>query len=169
MKTAKLIIDGKEIEVQLSDEQVEELTTPKKVTGFERAKVGERYELVTMFGNINFNYEEESGNDNAFYITANYYTDENLAEWCNRSDTLTRQMRRWAAEHNTYSFDWSDPETTGWHISYDSRDHSLVLYHSVCGHLPEVVYFSTEETAKTAIKEFGDEIKWLAENRPKWF
>ena len=38
MKTAKLIIDGKEIEVQLTDEQVEELTAPEKVTGFERAE-----------------------------------------------------------------------------------------------------------------------------------
>lgn len=31
MKTAKLIIDGKEIEVQISDKQVEELTAPKNV------------------------------------------------------------------------------------------------------------------------------------------
>ena len=167
MKTAKLIIDGKEIEVQLSDEQVEELTTPKKVTGFERAKVGERYELVTMFGDINFNYEEESGNDNAFYITANYYTDKELAEWCNRSDTLTRRMRRWAAEYNPSSFDWSNPDTHGCYI-YFSRG-SLDIYYFCGDQLHELVYFATEEIAKEAIKVFGDEIKWLAENRPKWF
>lgn len=167
MKTAKLIIDGKEIEVQISDKQVEELTAPKKVTGFERAKVGERYELVTMFGNINFNYEEESGNDNAFYITANYYTDIKLAEWCNRSDTLTRRMRRWAAEHNPSSFDWSNPDTCGCYI-YFCRGSLDICY--FCGdQLHELVYFATKEIAEEAIKIFGDEIKWLAENRPKWF
>lgn len=166
MKTAKLIIDGKEIKVQLTDEQVKELTAPEKVTGFER---GERYCYIDHEFDVVSYYDDGDAKSNFLYGAANYYTDIELAEWCNRRDTLNRKMRRWAAEHNTYSFDWSDPETTGWHISYDSRDHSLVLYHSVCGHLPEVVYFSTEETAKTAIKEFGDEIKWLAENRPKWF
>lgn len=166
MKTAKLIIDGKEIEVQLSDEQVEELTAPEKVTGFER---GDRYWYVDPKFDVDSHYDEGDAKSAFFYEAANYYTDIELAEWCNRRDTLNRKMRRWAAEHNIYSFDWSDPETIGWHISYDSRDHSLVLYHSACGHLPEVVYFSTEETAEAAIKEFGDEIKWLAENRPKWF
>ena len=166
MKTAKLIIDGKEIEIQLSDEQVEELIASEKVTGFER---DDNYFYIDSEGDVGLGYDEDDINSDCHYAVANYYTDKTLAEWCCRSDNLTRKMRRWAAEHNTYSFDWSDPETMGWHISYDSRDHSLVLYHSVCGHLPEVVYFSTEETAEAAIEEFDDEIKWLAENRPKWF
>lgn len=169
MKTAKLIIDEKEIEVQLSDEQVEELTAPKKVTGFERAKEGERYGFMTMFGNINFNYEEKSGNDNAFYIAANYYTDRNLAEWCKRSDTLTRRMRRWAAEHNSRSFDWSDSREDALHIAYNMARASFNFQSSYHKHFVESVYFATEEIAEEAIKVFGDEIKWLTENRPKWF
>ena len=170
MKTAKLIIDGKEIEVQLSDEQVEELTTSKKVTGFERAKVGERYELVTMFGDINFNYEEESGNDNAFYITANYYTDKELAEWCKRSDTLTRRMRRWAAEHNTEPVNLDDGYfNSEWCIAWDIRTKKVEPYNYCTAIEYGEIYFNTKEIAKAAIEEFGDEIKWLTENRPKWF
>ena len=36
MKTAKLIINGKEYKVQLTDEQVTEIEKLKKVTGFEK-------------------------------------------------------------------------------------------------------------------------------------
>ena len=168
MKTAKLIIDGKEIEVQLTDEQVVELTASEKVTGFERAKVGERYELVTMFGDINFNYEKESGNDNAFYITANYYTDKKLAEWCTRSDTLTRQMRRWAAEHNPEPIDSYGTEPQ-WYLTWDIKTKTVEAYFNINSIDFGKAFFNTRELAEAAIEEFGSEIKWLIENRPKWF
>lgn len=98
MKTAKLIIDGKEIEVQISDKQVEELTAPKKVTGFERA---DSYLYIDSEGDIGLGYDEDDVNSDCHYAVANYYTNRRLAE--------------------------------------------------------------------AAIEEFGDEIKWLTENRPKWF
>lgn len=164
MKTAKLIIDGKEIEVQLSDEQVEELTTPKKVTGFER---DDNYFYIDSKGDAVLGYDKDDMNSDCHYAVANYYTDNALAQWCNRSDTLTRRMRRWAAEHNPSSFDWSNPDTRGCYI-YFSRG-SLDIYYFCGDQLHELVYFATEEIAKEAIKVFGNEIKWLAENRPKWF
>lgn len=169
MKTVKLIIEDKEIEVQISDEQIAELTKPKKVTGFERAALGETYNLVTMFGNMNFNYEEESGNDNAFYNTANYYTSKELAGWCCRSDNLNRKMRRWAAEHNERPIDWLNERDMKYVINYDHAAEELVVHWAGTCMINSVVCFNTEELAEQAIKEFGDEIKWLAENRPKWF
>ena len=32
-----------------------------------------------------------------------------------------------------------------------------------------VIVFNTIDILESAVTEFGDEIKWLAENRPKWF
>lgn len=170
MTTAKLIIDGKEIKVQISDEQIQELTKPKKVTGFERAELGGTYWLITKDGDICSYTENHLLNDDHNYDSSNYYTDVVLAEWCSRNDTLNYKMRRWAAEHNTHSFDWNDPNNIGFHISYElETSSSFKIYHSYHGHLHESVYFATEEIAEEAIKVFGDEIKWLAQNRPKWF
>lgn len=167
MKTVKLIIEDKEIEVQISDKQIAELTKPKKVTGFERNEYKEYY-TVNAEGEIS-RFLDARVIDNNRYKAANYYTSKELAEWCCRSDNLNRQMRRWAAEHNIYPLDWYDSGAICGHIMYDSKSRSLVVHYSTYGHFPEAVYFSTEEVAKQAIEEFGDEIKWLAENRPKWF
>lgn len=167
MKTAKLIIDDKEIEVQITDEQAEELTASKKVTGFER---GDRYWYVDPKFDVDSHYDEGDAKSAFFYEAANYYTDEKLAEWCNRSDTLTRRMRRWDAEHNTEPVDLDNGcYNNGWCIAWDIETKKVESYSDCTTIEYGEVYFNTKEIAEAAIKEFGDEIKWLAENRPKWF
>ena len=168
MTTAKLIINGKEFEVQLTEEQAQELTAQKKVTGFERAKADAYYYAANSvgrkdhFGECNMNYDDDR------YATANYYTDESLAEWCIRNDTLNRIMRRWAAEHNATSIDWENSEGK-WYIYYNCKYKDIEIGENKEYCSAERVYFQDYSTAKAAIKEFGDEIEWLAENRPKWF
>lgn len=168
MTTAKLIINGKEIEVQLTDEQAQELTAPNRVTGFERANKDSRYFYATFLCQKDFCEEHNSDYENYLYETANYYTDESLAEWCIRNDTLNRKMRRWAAEHNTEPIDWtiSNPK---WFVEYSAFSGKLNINEAEFVIRPHTVYFNSFETAQAAIAEFGDEIKWLAQNRPKWF
>ncbi len=167
MKTAKLIIGDKEIAVQLTDEQVEELTAPKKVTGFERA---DSYLYIDSEGDVGLGYDEDDINSDCHYAVANYYTDSALAQWCRRSDNLTRRMRRWAAEHNPEPIDWSNPaRKERWCILYDPVTHKFNARPLNCLIHTCEVYFSTKELAEAAIKEFGDEIFVLTENRPKWF
>lgn len=165
MKTAKLIINGEEIEVRLTDEQVEELTAPKKITGFERA---DNYFYIDSEGDVASGYGDGNISFNYRYKVANYYTNRRLAEWCKRSDTLTRQMRRWAAEHNTKPADW-DCHTPKWSPVWNNVTQKVEAYGYFTGIDCGQVYFVTKELAEAAIEEFGDEIKWLTENRPKWF
>lgn len=164
MNTAKLIINGKTYEVQLTDEQVTEIEKPKKVTGFERVEEGESCFSIDATGTIysrNVYFE-------VLYNNANYYSDESLAEWCNRNDALNRQMRRWAAEHNDEPIDWNK-RNAKYYIYYDYEDSIVVVNDTqYCAHFGEIFFFDYV-TAKAAVEEFGDEIKWLAENRPKWF
>lgn len=165
MKTAKLIIGDREIAVQLTDEQAEELTAPEKVTGFER-----RYNCfyIDSYGDIVSDFDKGYSSTDRRYEVSNYYTDEKLAEWCARSDTLTRQMRRWAAEHNTKPADW-DCHTPKWSPVWNNVTQKVEAYGYITGIDCGQVYFVTKELAEAAIEEFGDEIKWLTENRPKWF
>lgn len=167
MKTAKLIIDGKEIEVQISDKQVEELTAPKRITGFERA---DNYFYIDSEGDVASGYGDGNISSNYRYKVANYYTNRRLAEWCKRSDTLTCRMRRWAAEHNTEPVNLDDGYfNSEWCIAWDIRTKKVEPYNYCTAIEYGEIYFNTKEIAKAAIEEFGDEIKWLTENRPIWF
>nr|DAJ47566.1 MAG TPA: hypothetical protein [Caudoviricetes sp.] len=165
MKTAKLIIGDKEIAVQLTDEQVKGLTASEKVTGFER-----RYNCfyIDSYGDIVSDFDEGYPSTDRHYEVSNYYTDEKLAEWCCRSDTLTRRMRRWAAEHNPEPIDSYDTEPK-WYLTCNIRTNTAEVHFNVSSIDFGKTFFKTKELAEAAIKEFGNEIKWLAENRPKWF
>ena len=165
MKTAKLIIDGNEIEVQLTDEQVEELTASEKVTGFERA---DSYLYIDSEGDVGLGYDEDDINSDCHYAVANYYTDNALAQWCRRSDNLTRRMRRWAAEHNPKPIYLYDAEPQ-WYLTWNIKTKTVEAYFNINSIDVGKAFFKTRELAEAAIEEFGDEIKWLTENRPKWF
>ena len=168
MNTAKLIINGREYEVQLTDEQAQELTAPKKVTGFERVKVDEICFYADSDGELSEDYDERILVDDRRYQNANYYSDESLAEWCNRNDALNRKIRRWAAEHNTEPIDWNK-HNAKYYIYYNYEESRVGVYNThYCAH-PGEIFFFDYVIAKAAVEKFGDEIKWLAENRPKWF
>ena len=168
MTTAKLIINGKEIEVQLTEEQAQELTAQKKVTGFERVDDCTLYYCINEIGQRCNCTECHDDEDKTYYESANYYSDMTLAEWCSRNDTLNRKMRRWAAEHNAAPIDWENSESK-WYIYYNCKYEDIEIGENKEYCSAERVYFQDYSTAKAAIEEFGDEIEWLAENRPKWF
>lgn len=93
-----------------------------------------------------------------------------LAEWCRRSDNLTRKMRHWAMEHNTEKIIWNlTPFQEKYCLYYDSESHTVETDFVLGCIINSNVYFDTYETAVLAIAEFGNEFKWLAENRPEWF
>lgn len=168
MNTAKLIINGKEYEVQLTDEQITEIEKLKKITGFERADEQRYYYFEDDWKVVNYCHEQNSINDENRYVVANYYSDESLAEWCNRNDALNRKMRRWAAEHNETPIDWTK-NNDKYYIYYDYEESRVAVYDAqYCAHIGEIFFFDYV-IAKAAVEKFGDEIKWLAENRPKWF
>lgn len=162
MTTAKLIINGREIEVQLTDEEVAKFI-PKQKTGFERVDYGNDYMYISEFGRIISTQEDFCAKDNAIYESGNYYTDESLAEWCARQETLLRKMRRWAAEHNNPN----DKPTFRLYLDNQGDLHCSAFIFETRD-IANCVYFTGDVTGE-AISEFGEEYKWLCENRPKTF
>lgn len=169
--TATILIEGKEIPVRFNRSDLEKLLSvtaeseipkpeaKKRVTGFERSNT---YYASDTCGGVDFVVDYHNFLNGDHYEAANYYSDRTLAEWCNRFDTLNRKMRRWAAEHN------SDFEDTFWSIAYSPKLCEVTTYkNNIMNN--SCVYFSSPRIADTAIAEFGNQIKWLAENRPQWF
>ena len=167
MRKAKLIIDGKEYDVSLTDEQVSEITKPKKKTGFERVKDGKCFWMVDSFGECKNFTESLEGYEIKEYNTANYYSDRDLAEWCNRFDTLNRKMRRWAAEHNTAPIDWDNGNQVKCYIQYCGGEVELNWTYTT--QVLGCCYFTSTTLGEAAIDEFGDDIRWLVYNRPEFF
>lgn len=156
---AKLTIDGKEFEVDISEEQVQVLTETKKKTGYERVQKGEIYYTVTVDGTSERYKENNDKLDGRIYEDANYYSDETIARNNARADKLYRQLRRFAVEHRKEKLDWEEC-TYKFNIYYSlSKKEPAVLALGVCQDYGSI-YFDSNETAQLAIDTFKDELIW---------
>lgn len=160
MKKAKLIIDGKEIEVEITQEQLNKLCPPKKKTGYERVEEGEPYWSVICTDKASVAIESECDINGELYRGANYYSDKTVAENNARADKLMRQLRRFAVEHREKELDWGNDNQAKWYVSYRNVKKEFKAYLTYSVQDFGKIYFDTEKTAQLAIKTFKDELLW---------
>ena len=158
---AKLIIEGKEIEIEISEEEYKKLHSPKeKKTGYERVPESDIYFYDNTKGDVETACEDCYDIDDEYYASANYYSDKTIAENNARADKLMRQLRRFSVEHRECGVDFNSTETKKHYIYYDCvRDELRTTYTFYAG-VFGVIYFDSEETAQDAIDEFHDELIW---------
>nr|DAT96426.1 MAG TPA: hypothetical protein [Bacteriophage sp.] len=160
MKNAKLIIDGKEIEVTISEETLEKLTN-KRTTGYERVRYGSTY-YTDSYGVV-ATFEESAG-DSKFneevYKSGNYYSDPDVAANNIRADNLMRQLRRFAVENRKSDIDWTNENQDKYRLYYDYLDEEFFIDSNKSYRDFGQIYFDTEEIAQQAIKIFKNELLW---------
>lgn len=158
---AKLIVEGKEFDIEILDPELQKLMIPLKKTGYERMSVNQPRYYVDVDGvatMIDADYDLEDG----CYEAANYYSDKAVAENNARADNLMRQLRRFAAEHREEQLNWIDYNQEKWYIAYDYRI-SPELQVWACDPLERdfgAIYFDSDKTAELAIDTFKDELIW---------
>lgn len=160
MKNAKLIIDGKEIEVLISDETLEKLTN-KRITGYERVRSGSTY-YADSRGVVKTFVECTEGSEfdeRVVYKTGNYYSDPDVAANNIRADNLMRQLRRFAVENRKVNIDWTDENQNKYYLDYN-RVYGITINIANTWKSFGQIYFDTEETAQQAIEIFKDELLW---------
>ena len=148
----KVTIQGKEIDLELTDEQkavVERALRPQ--TGWERAN--QEYFFI-LDNNKEQSYEGHSRcNDD--YNNANYFNNKELIKNIIRAQTLQRKLWRRSAELCKKG-NWSS-----WCcIYYDYEEHKFSTYSGDYIRDFGQVYFDTEEHAKQVLEEFRDELTW---------
>lgn len=155
---AKLLIDGKEFDIEILDPKLQELLTPpKKKTGYEE-NVGGTYYFEDC-GRADQEYHTTDFDDDA-YVAANYYSDKTVAENNARADKLMRQLRRFAVEHREKELDWKDGTQGKFFILYEYNLDALgIEFEDVCKY-PFTIFFDTHQTAQLAINTFRDELLW---------
>ena len=158
---AKLIIEGKEIEIEISEEEYKKLQpSEEKETGYERVSESDIYFYANSRGYVETGTEDYCSIDNEYYESANYYSDKTVAENNARADKLMRQLRRFSVEHRGHGVNLNDTNTEKYYICYDYEDNELGTTFTFCARVFGVIYFHSEGTAQAAINEFHDELIW---------
>ena len=158
---AKLIIEGKEIEVEISAEEYKKLQpSEEKKTGYERVSESDVYFYAYPNGCVETACEDCYNIDDECYESANYYSDKTVAENNTRADKLMRQLRRFAVEHRKCGVNLNDINIKKNYICYDYEDNELRISFMFSSRIFGVINFDSEETAQAAIDEFHDELIW---------
>ena len=158
---AKLIIEDKEIEVEISEEEYKKLQpSEEKKTGYERVPELDIYFYANSGGYVETACEDYYDVDNEYYESANYYSDKTVAENNARADKLMRQLRRFSVEHRECEVNFNSTKTEKHYIFYDCIHNELDITFTFFARVFGMVYFDSEETAQAAIDEFRDELIW---------
>ena len=158
---AKLIIEDKEIEIEISEEEYKKLQpSEEKKTGYERVSKSDIYFYTYPSGCVETTCEACYDIDDKCYESANYYSDKTVAENNARADKLMRQLRRFSVEHREDGVDFNSTKTEKHYIYYDWVHDELRTTYTFYAGVFGVIYFDSEETANAAIDEFRDELIW---------
>lgn len=155
---AKLIIENKEIEIEISEEEYKKLHPSE--TGYERVPENSEFYYEHSRGDVETSIDEYCNIDDKYYESANYYSSDVVAENNARADKLMRQLRRFAVQHREHEVNLNDTNTKQYCIYYDYGNNILGTAFTFCVKTFGVIYFDSEETAQAAIDEFHDELIW---------
>ena len=158
---AKLIIEGKEIEIEISEEEYKKLQpSEEKKTGYERVPKSSVYFYTYPSSCVETTCEACYDIDDECYESANYYSDKTVAENNVRADKLMRQLRRFSVEHREDGVNLNDTNIKKYYICYDYESNELEATFTFVGRVFGIIYFDSEEAVNTAIDEFHDELIW---------
>ena len=158
---AKLIIENKEIEIEISEEEYKKLhSSEEKKTGYERVPESDVYFYAHPSGCVETTCEACYDIDDECYESANYYSDKTVAENNTRADKLMRQLRRFSVEHRERGVNLNDTNTEKYYIYYDYVSNKFGVAFTFYARVFGVMYFDSEETAQAAMDEFRDELIW---------
>ncbi len=158
---AKLIIEDKEIEIEISEEEYKKLQpSEEKKIGYERVAESDIYFYANTKGDVETACEDCHDIDDEYYESANYYSSKTVAENNARANKLMRQLRRFSVEHRECRVNLNDINTEKYYICYDYEGNELGVTFTFVVRVFGVIYFDSEETANAAIDKFRDELIW---------
>ena len=155
---ATLIIEGKEIEIEISEEEYKKLHLSE--TGYERVAESDIYFYANTKGDVETACEDCYDIDDEYYESANYYSDKTVAENNARADKLIRQLRRFAVQHREPGINFNNATTEKYYIICDYENDELRATYTSYAKVFGAIYFDSREVANAAIDKFHDELIW---------
>ena len=150
---AKLIVEGKEFDIEIQDPKLQKLITQKQ-TGYEHVDEGKVFYSIRADGTIFEPLAKRTKEHEAYYEGANYYSSRVIAENNARADKLMRQLRRFAVEYRNY-----DKAHERYYIYY-LRDCKLLQLRRDTTNSFIGPWFDNQHAGALAIATFHDELIW---------
>lgn len=157
-----ITINGKPVQATVDDAVIREAMSEKaseKMTGYERNNGGQYY-YQTTDGHVDSDNDDSHPADDRRYQTGNYYSSEKVAKANARADSLMRNLRRFAAEHggcgSPKAANSPFIKSHDWTICCANGEIKARRVFPPVG----AALFKNEDTAKSAIKAFRDELTW---------
>ena len=158
---AKLIIEGKEIEIEFSEEEYKKLQpSEEKKTGYERVPESSDYFYVSARSCVGTDFDNYYSVDDECYESANYYSSDIVAENNARADKLMRQLRRFSVEHRECGVNLNDTNTKKFFVTYNYENNEIQPGYTLQIKAFGTICFDSREATQAAIDEFHDELIW---------
>ena len=136
---AKLIIKGKEIEIEISEEEYKKLHPSE--TGYERAPENCDFYYESSGATVELGFDERCYIDDKYYDIANYYSSDFVAENNARADKLMRQLRRFAVQHREPGINFNNANTAKFYIICDYENDELRATYTSYAKVFGAIYF----------------------------
>ena len=149
---AKIIINGIEKEIELTDEQAIELGLFKTY----KPKIGETYFYVADIGVISSNVATGNIKDNTRYSLGNYYKTKKEAEFELLRKLFASDYKQYLEKYSEF-IDWQDRTQTKWYAYYDYASNKIDFNRAYVCKMQGALYATSEEIIKRFIEKIGEE------------
>lgn len=152
---AKLILNNKEYEVEINEEQVKEIEKPKWERW--RAEKNEKYYFLSDSGEILFDTDYRDKMDNFLYNTDNYFKTKEEAEFRRQQLLYLQQYKDYLGEDLVTEDDWKKPSLGKHAACIDYYCNGLTITTNNYLKIQGVIYSNSREKIEKFIKEIGEE------------
>lgn len=152
---AKLILNNKEYEVEVSEEQVKEIEKPKYKRW--RAEKGEKYYFLSDLGEIFSSIDCRDKSDNFRYETGNYSETKEVLEEKKKKLLYRQQYKDYLGEDLVTEDDWKKPSLGKHATCIDNYCNGLTLTTNNYLKIQGVIYSNSREKIKNFINLIGED------------
>ena len=120
-------------------------------------KERDTYYFINNKGYTSFDHFDNCIYSKERYKNGNCFETKKEAEKVLEKVEIYTQLKRYAISHNTEKIDWNNGKQKKWFISYDFKNLSYLIVDVETVKDVGIVYFTSEELCKQAIKEIGED------------
>lgn len=155
---ATLKINDKEIEVEITEEELKKLEEKTPSRKRWRADRGQEYFYPMSNGSVSSDIEYNSPMDDERYSIGNYFKTEEEVEFHKNELIYTQMLKDYIREHDDVELDWNDILQDKCYLAYDFMNKKIDCYSSSCQTKWQgTIYASNEQVLLDAVKFIGEE------------
>lgn len=152
---AKLILNNKEYEVEVSEEQVKEIEKPKYKKW--RAEKCETYCSINSDGTTCIYTDFGDVIDNFLYSIGNYFRTKEEAEFRRQQLLYLQQYKDYLGEDLVTEEDWKDNDILKYYAYYDYDSNIVDIDGGIYFKFQGTIYSKSKEKIENFIEEIGED------------